>query len=195
MLDIIRKIKKWINGPILYKQYMEDTTISIEDLTNKEYKDICEKFDILVKYYNVPEFVKKYKKELLTNKVDIKILSGLFPRIVESDIKFIINNKDELQNRFVIKNLSDNPNTSYTKRCLDYYFKNNLECSEYYYNYFKTYIYCQCIYKGIYPTENEIKRYLKREISFNEIRDRWQEFEESSKSDEDYERIIIKRFI
>lgn len=190
MLDIIRKIKKWLNGPILYKQYMEDASISIEDLTNREYKDICEKFDILVKYYNIPSFVKKYKKELLVNKIDVKIFSNSFPNITENDIKFIINNKDEISNRLVIKNEFYTPNI-YTKKCLDYYFDHNLEYSEYYYNFLKTYIYCECIHKGIYPTKNEISRYLKREISFDEIRDRWQEFEESSKSDEDYEKIIL----
>lgn len=190
MLDIIRRIKKWIDGPILYKQYMENNSIFIEDLTEKEYKDICEKFDILIKYYNIPDFVKKYKKELLTNKIDVKILSDLFPNIIENDMKFIINNKEEISNRFIIKNKFNNPNI-YTKKCLEYYFNNGLEYSEYYYNFFKTYIYCECIHIGTYPTKNEIQRYLKREISFEEIRDRWQEFEESSKSDEDYERIIL----
>ena len=169
---------------------MEDDSICIENLTEKEYKDICEKFDILIKYYNIPDFVKKYKKELLVNKIDIKIFSNSFPNITEEDIKAIINNKDEILNRLVIKNELYSSGV-YTKKCLNYYFNNNIEYSEYYYNFFKLYIYCECIYKGIYPTKNEIQRYLKREISFEEIRDRWQEFENSSKSDEDYERIII----
>lgn len=74
---------------------------------------------------------------------------------------------------------------------LQKYFSNNIEYSEQILNKFRDYVFCKCRWNHIYPTKNEIRRYLKREISFNEIRDRWQEFEESSKSDEDYERIII----
>lgn len=74
---------------------------------------------------------------------------------------------------------------------LQEYFNNNIEYSEQILYKFLNYIFCKCKWNHIYPTKNEIQRYLKREISFNDIRDRWQEFEESSKSDEDYERIII----
>ena len=73
---------------------------------------------------------------------------------------------------------------------LQEYFKNNIEYSEQIFYEFWGYIFYKCVLKRIYPTKNEIQKYLKKEISFNEIRDRWQEFEESSKSDEDYERII-----
>lgn len=73
---------------------------------------------------------------------------------------------------------------------LQEYFNNNIEYSEQILYKFWSYIFCKCKWNHVYPTKNEIQRYLKREISFEEIRDRWQEFEESSKSDEDYERII-----
>lgn len=74
---------------------------------------------------------------------------------------------------------------------LQEYFNDNIEYSKQLLYKFWSYIFYKCKLKGVYPTKNEIQRYLKREISFNDIRDRWQEFEESSKSDEDYERIII----
>lgn len=74
---------------------------------------------------------------------------------------------------------------------LQEYFNNNIEYSEQILYKFWSYIFYKCKLKGIYPTKNEIIRYLKREVSFEEIRDRWQEFEESSKSEEDYKRIII----
>lgn len=73
---------------------------------------------------------------------------------------------------------------------LQKYFNNNIKYSEQLLYKFWSYIFYKCKLKGVYPTKNEIRRYLKREISFDKIRDRWQEFEESSKSDEDYERII-----
>ena len=73
---------------------------------------------------------------------------------------------------------------------LQEYFNNNIEYSEQILCKFWNYIFCKCKWNHVYPTKNEIRRYLKREISFEEIRDRWQEFEESSKSDEDYEKII-----
>lgn len=74
---------------------------------------------------------------------------------------------------------------------LQEYFNTNIEYSEQILYKFWNYVFYKCKLKGIYPTKSEIIKYLKREISFNEIRDRWQEFEDSSKSDEDYERIII----
>ena len=74
---------------------------------------------------------------------------------------------------------------------LQEYFNNNIEYSEQLLYKFWSYIFYKCKLNHIYPTKNEIIRYLKKEISFDKIRDRWQEFEESSKSDEDYERIII----
>ena len=74
---------------------------------------------------------------------------------------------------------------------LQEYFNNNIEYSEQLLYKFWSYIFCKCKWNHVYPTKNEIRRYLKREISFDKIRDRWQEFEESSKSDKDYERIII----
>lgn len=74
---------------------------------------------------------------------------------------------------------------------LQEYFNNNIKYSEQLLYKFWSYIFYKCKLKGVYPTKNEIIRYLKREISFDKIRDKWQEFEESSKSNEDYKRIII----
>lgn len=74
---------------------------------------------------------------------------------------------------------------------LQEYFNSNIEYSEQLLYKFWSYIFYKCKLKEIYPTINEIRRYLKREIAFNEIRDRWQEFVESSRSDEDYKRIIL----
>lgn len=78
---------------------------------------------------------------------------------------------------------------------LQEYFNNNIKYSEQLLYKFWSYIFYKCKLKGIYPTKNEIRRYLKRKISFDEIRDRWQEFEESSKSEEDYERIILNSLL
>ena len=78
---------------------------------------------------------------------------------------------------------------------LQEYFTNNIEYSEQILDKFWNYIFYKCVLNHIYPTKNEIKRYLKREISFDKIRDRWQEFEESSKSDEDYSKIIINSLL
>ncbi len=78
---------------------------------------------------------------------------------------------------------------------LNDYFNSNMEYSEQILSKFLNYIFYLCKLKGIYPTKNEIEKYLKREITFNQIRDRWQEFEESSKTQEDYNKIIIYSLI
>ena len=98
-----------------------------------------------------------------------------------------------------IKAYESNYQTPYqldsTQEELQEYFNNNIEYSEQLLYKFLSYIFYKCKLNHIYPTKNEIQKYLKREISFEEIRDRWQEFEESSKSEEDYERIILNSLL
>lgn len=58
---------------------------------------------------------------------------------------------------------------------LNNYFNNHLDYSEYYFNKFKSYILYKCKIEHKYPTDSEIERFLKREIIFNQIRNRLEE--------------------
>lgn len=74
---------------------------------------------------------------------------------------------------------------------LQEYFSNRIEYSDYILDKFLPYILYKCKLKGLYPTRYEISKYLKKEISFDQIRSKWQEFEQSNQTAEDYNRIII----
>lgn len=73
---------------------------------------------------------------------------------------------------------------------LNSYFNENIDYSNDVFNEFWSYVFHKCRWNHIYPTANEIRRYLKREITFDQIRDRWEEFEQSNKTEEDHNRII-----
>ena len=77
---------------------------------------------------------------------------------------------------------------------LDFYF-NNCEYSDFYLNQFKFYIWNECVRNHVYPTYSEMKRFLKKEITFEQIRDIWQEVQDDCETQDDYDRIINDRYI
>lgn len=57
---------------------------------------------------------------------------------------------------------------------LEYFFSHHEQLKEYA-GTFYDYILRKCIVNGIYPSIEEIKRFLNKEITFEQIRDRWEE--------------------
>lgn len=182
-MNIIRKIKKWFNGRIFYNEYMNNPSIKLEDLTEAEYNDICTKIDLIIKRYQIPEYIAKYKLDFIKNKKDIlKVYHTTFPkRLTEKEIEAY------LKGEFIIEDeLNIEDYCSKMERRLNYYLK-NLSYSEEYFNYFYSYLIFKCRWNGIYPTRTEVKRFLKKEVST--IRDFFIELEEDGKTEEDKLRI------
>ena len=190
-MKLINKIKKWLEGPILYNEYTNNPLLNIEDLTDYELEGIKEKLDILIKHYNIlnvsdEDKIKHIKKEI--NIFNWVCKEDFFPQLAEEEIQKI-NHGGKIPTKCVyIKNLSYNDRM---QKCLLFYFMNFKQLKNNYNDYFIPYLRYLLHFYDIIPTRSELIRFLSGEISFDEIRDRWQEFEGSSKSDEDYERIII----
>ena len=188
-MKLINKIKKWLEGPIMYNEYMNNLNLNVSDLNENEYKDIKEKLEMLLKQKNIivseEDKIKHIKKEI--NIFDWYNKEDFFPTLTYEEIKEI-NHGGKIPTKYIcIKNLSYNDRML---KCLLFYFMNISQLKNKYSDYFIPYLRYVLHFYDITPTKSELNKFLNGEISFNQIRDRWEEFEQSNKTDEDYNRII-----
>lgn len=185
---MLNKLKSLFETKYTYKQFLENTNIIYNMLSESQKNFLNKDFDELMIKNNILKHTIPYKINIFNNKFNVYILLNYYPELTQKEISAFCENFDYnilFKNHILIPNKQQMP-----LYILLFYFMNinKFKNNKQYKTDAKTYLRFLFFKSGIKVTNKQIDKLLNGDISFIEMKDYWEELS-LAKNQEEFNKI------